>query len=68
MRQQIRQVGITSIIITNLIISTKVSAAHLHHQEALIPLLKHCKLNPQDKITWDKAYTQEYNGLTNMDT
>jgi hypothetical protein len=31
-------------------------------------LLKHHKLHPDDKKTWDEAYCQEYQGLVDIDT
>lgn len=31
-------------------------------------LLKHAKLNPNDKLIWDSAYCEEYEGLEKIDT
>lgn len=31
-------------------------------------LLKHHKLHEDDKITWDEAYRQEYQGLVDIET
>ena len=57
----------TSNLMSHLIINRKVSAANLHLLQ--VPtLLKHYKLHPEDKITWDEAYRQEYQGLMDIDT
>ena len=47
--------------------SRKVTAKNLHKMEAPT-LLKHHKLHPDDKETWDEAYRQEYQGLVDIDT
>lgn len=57
----------TSNLIANLIINRKVSAKNLHVLQAPT-LLKHHKLHPEDKKTWDAAYNEEYNGLVDIDT
>jgi deoxyuridine 5'-triphosphate nucleotidohydrolase len=62
-----RRLRATSNLLSHLIINRKVSAANLHLLEAPT-LLKHYKLHPDDKITWDEAYRQEYEGLMDIDT
>ena len=63
-----RRIRMTSNLIANLIISSKVSAANLHDQQTPSSLLNHYKLHPHDKVIWDKAYAQEYQGLQDIDT
>jgi hypothetical protein len=53
--------------VANLIINKKVSAKNLHLLQAPT-LLKHHKLHPEDKATWDEVYKQEYEGLADIDT
>ena len=62
-----RRMRATSNILANLLISRKVSAANLSLLEAPT-LLKHHKLPPKDKETWDQAYKDEYDGLVGIDT
>jgi hypothetical protein len=62
-----RRVAATSNLIAGLIINKKVSAQHLHLKEAPT-LLKHHKLHPDDRQTWDASYREEYQGLTDIDT
>jgi hypothetical protein len=54
-------------LIANLIVLCKVTAKNLRKMEATT-LLKHHKLHPEDKLTWDAAYQAEYDGLCNIDT
>ena len=63
-----RNVRITSNIIAHHITAKHVSAASLVNSEAPISLLKHSKLHPKDKMIWDRAYAEEYNGLVTLDT
>jgi deoxyuridine 5'-triphosphate nucleotidohydrolase len=62
-----RRVRITSNTLSHIITARKVSASSLNLLEAPT-LLKHHKLHPQDKATWDEAYRQEYQGLMDIDT
>ena len=62
-----RRVRTTSNLIAGLIFNRKVSAKDLHLMQAPT-LLKHSKLHPEDKDTWDEAYRQEYQGLVDIDT
>jgi deoxyuridine 5'-triphosphate nucleotidohydrolase len=62
-----RRTRATSNLIANLIVLRKVSAKNLRKMEATT-LLKHHKLHPEDKLTWDAAYLAEYDGLRNIDT
>ena len=62
-----RRTRITANCLAHLIKVRKVSAKHLHKMEAPT-LLKHHKLHPEDKATWDEAYRQEYQGLVDIDT
>ena len=50
-----------------MIINRKVSAKNLNVLEAPT-LLKHYKLHPDDKKTWDESYQEEYQGLVDIDT
>ena len=47
------------------IVARHVSAAALKSTDAP-NLLQHSKLHPDDKITWDEAYKEEYMGLRNL--
>jgi hypothetical protein len=58
----------TSNVLANLIRCKKVSAKDLHDMQAPGSLLRHHNLHPEDKITWDLAYEEEYNGLASIDT
>jgi deoxyuridine 5'-triphosphate nucleotidohydrolase len=62
-----RRARATSNLVAHLIINKKVSAKDLHLLQAPT-LLKHHRLHPQDKITWDAAYKEEYEGLADIDT
>ena len=62
-----RRTKVTANCLAHLIIARKVSAKDLHKMEAPT-LLKHHKLHPEDKNTWDEAYRQEYQGLVDIDT
>lgn len=57
----------TSNLLAGLIILRKVSTKNLHLMQAPT-LLKHYKLHPEDKKTWDAAYAEEYQGLLDIDT
>jgi hypothetical protein len=58
---------ITSNILAQQIFCRKVSAKKLINMDAPT-LLKHAKLNPNDKLIWDSAYCEEYEGLEKIDT
>ena len=53
--------------ISHKIFSRHVSAKKIHLLEAP-SLLKHDKLYPDDKLVWDSAYHEEYQGLVDIDT
>ena len=62
-----RQIRATSNLISNLIVTRKVSAANLQLLQAPT-LLNHHKLHPSDKQIWDASYRDEYEGLHNIQT
>ena len=62
-----RRSRITSNIIAHKIYNRHVSAKKLHLLEAPSHL-KHDKLHPEDKLVWDSAYHEEYQGLVDIDT
>jgi hypothetical protein len=62
-----RRIRTTSNVLSHIITARKVSASSLKLMEAPT-LLKHHKLHPDDKATWDEAYRQEYQGLLDIDT
>ena len=63
-----RHVQLTSNIISHHIHARKVSARDLVSMEAPTSLLKHAKLHPTDRTTWDLSYKEEYEGLQSLDT
>ena len=57
-----RRAYATSNIIANFITLRKVSAKNLHSLDTPT-LLKHHKVHPEDRDTWDESYKEEYDGL-----
>ena len=56
-----------NMVITACIIARHVSATGLSSLQEPT-LYKHHNLPPADKLIWDRSYTEEYNGLMNLDT
>ncbi len=52
---------------TSNLIARHVCAKDLHVTEAP-SLLRHYQLHPEDRKKWDAAYSEEYDGLVNLDT
>ena len=63
-----RTIRLTSNVLSHMITARHVSAKDLINMEAPLSLLKHSKLHPNDKRTWDESYKEEYDGLKNLDT